>query len=57
VRWITLFHGKNLSHWNAIGDADWKLEEGAVVATKGQRVSCHQDLLCRFPDQSRILGR
>ena len=33
--WVTLFDGKNLSNWNTIGDADWKLEEGAVVATKG----------------------
>jgi hypothetical protein len=25
---------KTFSNWNMIGDADWKLEEGAVVATK-----------------------
>jgi hypothetical protein len=33
--WVTLFDGKSLNNWNVIGDADWKLEEGAVVATKG----------------------
>jgi hypothetical protein len=33
--WVTLFDGKDLSNWNTIGNADWKIEEGAVVATKG----------------------
>ncbi|MGH9806755.1 MAG: 3-keto-disaccharide hydrolase [Terriglobia bacterium] len=33
--WVTLFDGKNLDQWNQIGDANWKLEDGAVVATKG----------------------
>jgi len=33
--WVTLFDGKNLDQWNQIGDANWKIEDGAVVATKG----------------------
>ena len=33
--WITLFDGKSLDQWNEIGDANWKIEDGAVVATKG----------------------
>jgi hypothetical protein len=33
--WITLFDGKNLDSWNKIGDANWRLEDGAVVADKG----------------------
>ena len=33
--WITLFDGKNLDNWNKIGDANWRLEDGAVVADKG----------------------
>jgi hypothetical protein len=33
--WVTLFDGKNLDHWNAIGDANWKLADGAVEADKG----------------------
>jgi hypothetical protein len=33
--WITLFDGKNLDNWNAAGDANWKLADGAVVADKG----------------------
>jgi hypothetical protein len=33
--WITLFDGKNLDNWSEIGDANWKIEDGAVVATKG----------------------
>jgi hypothetical protein len=33
--WVTLFDGKNLDNWNAIGDANWRIEDGAVVADKG----------------------
>ncbi|HEY1261588.1 MAG TPA: DUF1080 domain-containing protein [Stellaceae bacterium] len=33
--WVTLFDGKNLDQWNQIGDANWKIEDGAVVANKG----------------------
>src|ERR1700684_4379299 len=33
--WTTLFDGKNLDNWNKIGDANWRLEDGAVVADKG----------------------
>lgn len=33
--WTVLFDGKSLDHWNQIGDANWKLEDGAAVANKG----------------------
>ena len=33
--WVALFDGKNLDHFNAIGDANWRLEDGSVVADKG----------------------
>ena len=33
--WVTLFDGKNLDNWNKIGDANWRIEDGAVVADKG----------------------
>jgi 3-keto-disaccharide hydrolase len=33
--WITLFDGKNLDNFNKIGDANWRLEDGAVVADQG----------------------
>ena len=33
--WVTLFDGKNLDNWIPIGDANWKLEDGVVVADKG----------------------
>ena len=33
--WVTLFDGKNLDNWNQIGNANWRLEDGAVVADKG----------------------
>jgi hypothetical protein len=33
--WTVLFDGKNLDNFNQIGDANWKLEDGVVVANKG----------------------
>jgi hypothetical protein len=33
--WVTLFDGKNLDNFNAIGDANWRIEDGVVVADKG----------------------
>jgi hypothetical protein len=33
--WVTLFDGKNLASFNTVGDANWRIEDGAVVADKG----------------------
>src|ERR1700685_2118939 len=33
--WVTLFDGKNLDNWSPIGTANWKLEDGALVADNG----------------------
>ena len=33
--WVTLFDGKNLDHFNPIGDANWKIVDGVVQADKG----------------------
>jgi Domain of Unknown Function (DUF1080) len=33
--WVTLFDGKNLDNFNQVGDANWRLEDGSVVADKG----------------------
>ena len=32
--WVTLFDGKNLDHWYIIGDADWQLKNGEVMADR-----------------------
>ena len=32
--WTTLFDGRNLNGWYKVGDANWRLEDGAVVADK-----------------------
>jgi hypothetical protein len=32
--WITLFDGKNLDHWNRLGEANWTLVDGVVQADK-----------------------
>ena len=35
--WVTLIDGdKGLENWNAIGDANWRAEAGAIVADKGK---------------------
>jgi hypothetical protein len=37
--WITLLdgsNGKTLDNWNRIGDANWRAEDGAIVADKGK---------------------
>ena len=36
--WVTLIDGtpKSLENWNRIGDANWRVEDGAVVADKGK---------------------
>jgi hypothetical protein len=37
VGWITLIDGTSgLENWNPIGDANWRAEDGAVVADKGK---------------------
>jgi hypothetical protein len=34
--WVTLFDGKSTDQWTPIGDANWRLADGAVVADKGE---------------------
>lgn len=33
--WTVLFDSKNLDNFNRIGDANWRVEDGSVVADKG----------------------
>jgi hypothetical protein len=33
--WVTLFDGSNLDNWNAVGKANWRLEDGLLQADKG----------------------
>jgi hypothetical protein len=33
--WTTIFNGASLNGWNPIGDANWRLVDGAVQADKG----------------------
>jgi hypothetical protein len=34
--WVTLVDGKTMGDWNTIGEANWRLEDGALVADKGK---------------------
>jgi hypothetical protein len=33
--WVTLFDGKTLDHFDKLGDANWRIEDGTVVADRG----------------------
>lgn len=33
--WVTLLDGKNMNNWDRVGDANWRVEDGAIVADKG----------------------
>jgi hypothetical protein len=33
--WVSLFDGRNLDKWTAIGDANWRIVDGVVEADKG----------------------
>jgi hypothetical protein len=35
--WIVLFDGSNLDNWNAIGHANWRIADGAVMADSGDK--------------------
>ena len=32
--WVTLFDGKSLDGWNQVGESNWHVEDGAIVADK-----------------------
>lgn len=34
--WTTLFNGKDLSNWNITGNADWRVTDGVIEATKAR---------------------
>ncbi len=35
ANWTTLLDGTSLANWNQIGNANWRIEDGAAVADKG----------------------
>ena len=46
--WIRLFDGQSLIGWKSTGNADWKVEEGEIVATTGD--PCFLMTEVRFSD-------
>lgn len=34
--WTSLFDGKSLDGWDQVGEANWRVEDGAIVADKGK---------------------
>lgn len=37
--WMLLFDGSNLDFWNIVGDANWRIEDGAAVADESTAAS------------------
>jgi hypothetical protein len=33
--WVSLFDGKSLDNFDKVGDANWRIEDGSIVADKG----------------------
>src|ERR1041384_161999 len=34
--WTKLFNGKDVSNWNVTGNADWRVSDGVIEATKAR---------------------
>ncbi|MGE0061068.1 MAG: DUF1080 domain-containing protein [Xanthobacteraceae bacterium] len=32
--WVVLFDGKSIDNWNKVGETNWRVEDGAIVADK-----------------------
>ena len=37
--WVALFDGKNTDHFSPVGDANWRIEDGVLVADKASKIS------------------
>src|SRR5690242_7779858 len=37
--WIALFDGKSIDHFSPVGDANWRIEDGVLVADKATKNS------------------
>jgi hypothetical protein len=48
AQWVTLFDGTNLSNFNTVGDANWKLADGIVEATSGTGFLVSKDSYADF---------
>jgi hypothetical protein len=46
--WVALFNGKNLEGWDRVGDANWRVEEGMLVADKGDGFLVTKDVYGDF---------
>jgi hypothetical protein len=46
--WTVLFDGKTMNGWNPIGTANWKVEDGALVADNGNGFLVSKDSYTDF---------
>ena len=52
--WTTLFDGKSLDGFTKVGDANWRIEDGMIVADRPSRGTCRR---AEFPGSAPGLGR
>ena len=59
--WVTLLDSKTMGDWNQVGESNWRLEDGAVVADKKtSKDPAHlvsKTVLQGLPGLRRILGQ
>ena len=49
--WTQLFDGKNLGDWNMVGESNWRVDDGAIVADKvTSKVAAHLVSKSKYKD-------
>jgi hypothetical protein len=48
--WVTLVDGKTMGDWNVIGEANWRIEDGALVADKRGKVNAYLSTKTSYKD-------
>lgn len=48
--WVTLVDGKSMGDWNIIGEANWRIEDGALVADKRGKANAYVSTKASYKD-------
>ena len=48
--WVTLVDGKTMGDWNVIGEANWRIEDGALVADKRGKINAYLSTKTSYKD-------
>jgi hypothetical protein len=53
-QWTSLFDGKSLAGWQAVGNANWRVEHGKLIADKGEGYLISKERYSRFHFQALL---